>query len=149
MAAIGIGIGANTAVFSVEYALLLKSLPCARPDEIVFITEVQRGTNNPVNVRRRTREIGVRMAVGRNLSDVAVLVLRDALRMVLTGGVLGLQFPLVASRWLASMLYGIASTNALTLCSVTALFDAVTCLAAYLPARRAAHVDPVLALRAD
>lgn len=98
---------------------------------------------------RRTREIGVRIAVGAQPSDVAVLVLRDALRMVLTGGVLGLGSALVASRWLASMLYGITSTDAPTLWSVTTLFGAVTCLAAYLPARRAAHVDPVHALRAD
>jgi putative ABC transport system permease protein len=98
---------------------------------------------------RRTQEMGVRIALGARPSDVTALVVRDAAWMVLCGGVIGLAGSLAVSRSLASLLYGVEPTDAATICAVVALFVAVCAFAAYVPARRAARLDPVHALRSE
>jgi predicted permease len=99
------------------------------------------------SVSRRTREIGVRIALGASRSSVLAMVLKQALLLVGAGLALGLLGSLAADRMLQSMLFGVSSVNpvVLVLSSVIVAFTGL--LAAYLPARRAAAVDPMLALR--
>jgi predicted permease len=100
------------------------------------------------SVVRRTREIGVRMALGARRVDVARLVMRELL-VVLGGVVVGLAAALAATRWMESLLYELSTTDPTTYGAATAVLLAVAVLAAYVPARRATGVDPVIALRAE
>jgi ABC-type antimicrobial peptide transport system permease subunit len=101
------------------------------------------------SVARRTREIGVRMALGARRSSVVWLVLRGALVMVTIGVALGAPLALGAGRALSSLLYGIAAANVLLLGGAAVALLAVGAAASAVPAWRAARVDPVTALRAD
>jgi predicted permease len=100
-------------------------------------------------VSQRTREIGLRVALGARAAAVAGLVVRQGMRLVLAGGGIGLVLALAVGKVLGSMLYGVGAVDPLALGGVAALLGAVACAAAYLPARRAAAVDPMAALRAD
>jgi predicted permease len=97
--------------------------------------------------RQRTREIGIRMAVGAQAGDIRRLVLGQGLRLTITGLALGLAVSLVLTRFLRSLLFGISSTDAFTFTSVALLLCLVALAACYIPARRAMKVDPVIALR--
>ena len=97
--------------------------------------------------RQRTREIGIRMALGAQRIQVLRLVLGQGLRLTLTGLTLGLVLSLALTRFLGSLLFGIAPTDALTFCAVAPLLCAVALGACYLPARRATSVDPMVVLR--
>ncbi|HJR50057.1 MAG TPA: ADOP family duplicated permease, partial [Gemmatimonadales bacterium] len=98
-------------------------------------------------VSQRTREIGIRVALGARGRDVRLLVLRRALAVTLTGLALGLAGALATARLLGSFLVNVSPSDPITLLSVTAFFTAIALLASWLPARRAAAVDPVRALR--
>jgi putative ABC transport system permease protein len=98
-------------------------------------------------VGQRTKEIGVRMALGAQKLDVLRMVLKDGVRMTLVGIVLGVAGALGLTRLLRTMLYGVSSTDPLTFISVAALLGAIAMLACYVPARRAMKVDPMEALR--
>ena len=98
-------------------------------------------------VSQRTREIGIRVALGARGHDVRLLVLRRALAVTLTGLALGLAGALAAARLLGAFLVNVSPSDPVTLLSVTAFFTAVAVLASWLPAQRAAAVDPVRALR--
>jgi len=99
------------------------------------------------SVARRTRELGVRIALGASRSTVLSMVLKQALVLLTAGLALGLATSLVADRLLQSMLFGLSSVNPAIL-GLSGLLVALTgLLAAYLPARRAAKVDPMVALR--
>ncbi len=98
-------------------------------------------------VTRRTREIGIRMALGAEARKVMRLVLRDALVMVAVGAGIGIPAVLAATRYTESMLYGVKAHDPSTLAAAALLLVAVTGLAGYLPARRATRVDPMIALR--
>jgi len=99
------------------------------------------------SVSRRTREIGVRVALGASRRTVLAMVLKRALVLLAAGLGLGLAASLAADRLLQSMLFGISSLNPVVL-GLSGLLVALTGLfAAYLPARRAANVDPMEALR--
>ena len=98
-------------------------------------------------VGRRTREIGIRMALGAQSPDVLRLVLQQGMKPVAFGSVAGLAGSLAASRLVASQLYGVSSTDPLTLASIIVLLATAALLACWLPARRAARVDPMEALR--
>jgi putative ABC transport system permease protein len=98
-------------------------------------------------VTRRTRELAVRMALGASRQNVLSLVLREGLWVTLFGVGVGLLAALAFSRVMTQYLYGIRSTDPLTLGSACVLLILVAVLAAYIPARRAAKVDPLVALR--
>lgn len=98
-------------------------------------------------VARRTNEIGIRMALGARQEDILRKVLREALVLVLVGVAIGIPIALGALRLISSMLFGLKPTDPLTLAMAIAFMLAVAALAAYLPARRASRVDPMVALR--
>jgi putative ABC transport system permease protein len=100
-------------------------------------------------VGERTREIGIRMALGARAGDVMRLVLRQGALMVTFGIVLGLAGALGAGPLLSSALYAVTPRDAVTLGTVPLLIAAVAGLAIWLPARRATRVDPVEALREE
>jgi predicted permease len=98
-------------------------------------------------VTRRTHEIGIRMALGARRTAVFGRVVRDALVLAGIGMMIGIPAALAAGRVIASLLYGLRAADPLTLGGAALLMMAVTALAAYLPARRASNVDPMVALR--
>jgi ABC-type antimicrobial peptide transport system permease subunit len=100
-------------------------------------------------VSQRTAEIGLRLALGAPQRSVMSLVLRRGLYPVVAGIVIGLAAALAFSRVMNGLLYGVSPTDTLTLAGVTALLGGVAVAAAYLPARRAARLDPIGALRAN
>jgi predicted permease len=98
-------------------------------------------------VRRRTREIGIRMALGAEPRGVMAMVLRQGLTLTALGLTIGLAIALALGRFTASLLYGISGTDLVTLIAVPAVLLVVAMLAIALPAFRAAHVEPITALR--
>ncbi len=100
-------------------------------------------------VSQRTREIGVRMALGANRADVMRMVVGQGLRLTLSGIAIGLVIDLGVTRVLSSVLYGVSATDPAAFATVAVMLTAVAVLASYMPARRAAGVDPIRALRAD
>jgi putative ABC transport system permease protein len=99
------------------------------------------------SVSRRTREIGVRVALGARSRDVLTMVLMQGLRTVLMGITIGLAGSFAITRTLRSLLFGVTATDPLTFAAVILLLVATALLACYIPARRAAKVDPMVALR--
>jgi predicted permease len=100
-------------------------------------------------VAQRTKEIGIRMALGAARRDVLWLVLRDALRLVLLGAALGIPAALAAARLVASQLFSISAADPVAIGLATLVLLAVAAVAGYLPARRATRVDPLVALRVE
>ena len=98
------------------------------------------------SVARRTSEIGIRMALGAQRGDVLRLVMRESMLLVVIGIVAGLAVAVAASRLVASLLFGLAATDAPTILLATLVMAGVSAIAGYLPARRAARVDPMVAL---
>ena len=98
-------------------------------------------------VARRTREIGIRMAVGAQIADVIRLILGQGLALVAVGGVTGMSVALATGRVLRAYLFGVSSTDPVTFVAVALLLAAVALLACWLPARRATRVNPMEALR--
>src|SRR5881296_2788682 len=100
-------------------------------------------------VRQRTRELGVRMALGATPRDVQRMVIRRGLTIAGVGSVAGLLGALLANRLLVVMLYGVTPTDPATLTAVTGLLIGVTALASLIPARSTTRIDAVVALRAE
>ena len=98
-------------------------------------------------VSRRTREIGIRMALGAQERDVLRLVVKQGLTLALVGAVAGIAVGLAVTRYLTSMLYGVHANDPLTIALVAGLLCLVALAACYVPARRATRVDPLVALR--
>ena len=98
-------------------------------------------------VTQRTREIGLRMALGAQPEDVLRVVVGHGLRLVLLGLCIGVAAALVVTRWMSSVLFDVKPTDPLTFAAVGVLLTAVAFLASYIPARRAMRVDPMVALR--
>jgi ABC-type antimicrobial peptide transport system permease subunit len=99
--------------------------------------------------RNRTREMGIRVALGAQASQVRWLVVRHGLALAISGLALGLLVASFATRLMTKLLFNVAPNDPLTLIGVSLLLAATSILAALLPARRAARVDPAIALRAD
>jgi predicted permease len=96
---------------------------------------------------RRTREIGIRMALGAQRTNVLWLMLRDAVILVLLGAAIGLPVAYGVTRFVSSLLYGLTARDPVTMIIATAVLGLVTVIASFLPARRASKVDPMVALR--
>jgi putative ABC transport system permease protein len=99
------------------------------------------------SVARRTREIGVRMALGASGGTVVRMIVRQALLLVLSGVAIGIAAALALTRFISSLLFGVSATDPAVLAGVTVLLIAIASLACYIPARRASAVDPIVALR--
>jgi len=99
------------------------------------------------SVVRRTKEIGIRTALGAQRVDVLRMVVNEGLILTFTGVGIGLMAALGLTRFLGSLLYGMSATDSLTFAAVTMLLVSVALVASYIPARRAAKVDPMVALR--
>ena len=98
-------------------------------------------------VSQRTREIGVRMALGARPADVLRLVLAEGLKLVLAGVALGIAAALLLTKLLEGMVYGVSMRDPLIFLLVNVLLVGVSLAACYIPARRAMRVDPIVALR--
>ncbi|HJU65892.1 MAG TPA: FtsX-like permease family protein [Gemmatimonadaceae bacterium] len=123
---LALGIGATTAIFSAVYAVVLKPLPYPEPHRLV--------------------RIGVRLALGATPRDVLRMVVVQGMRPVLIGIVAGMAAALAVTRVLASQLHGIGAADPVTFVGVAAIVALAAAVAAALPARRAARVDPREAL---
>ena len=100
-------------------------------------------------VSERTREIGIRLALGAQKSNIVRVILQQGLKLAVVGAGVGLLCAVIVSHLMASLLYGVQPTDLLSFTGVAALFIGVALLACYLPARRATRVDPIQALRAE
>ena len=100
-------------------------------------------------VRRRIREIGIRMALGASNKDVVQMVLTDGLKPILVGVILGLAAALALSRVVSSLIYGVRATDPLTFAAVALLLLLVGIFATIIPAYRATRIEPVRILREE
>jgi putative ABC transport system permease protein len=100
-------------------------------------------------VARRTREIGIRMALGAQRRGVMALVIAAALRPLVLGVAIGLPAAWAASRWIESLLFGVKATDPMAIAAATIVLLAVAHAAAWIPARRAARIDPLVSLRSE
>jgi len=98
-------------------------------------------------VSRRTREIGVRVALGASSREVLGMILGQGMRTILIGVAIGLVGALALTRSVQSLLFGVTPTDPLTFAAVILLLMGAALLACYIPARRATKVDPMVALR--
>ena len=98
---------------------------------------------------QRTREIGVRMALGAQASDVRRLFVSHGLKLVGAGLAVGIMAALALTRVMSTLLFGVKATDPATYLAVSLVLGVVALVATYLPARRAARVDPIVALRTD
>ncbi|MEK6325693.1 MAG: FtsX-like permease family protein [Acidobacteriota bacterium] len=101
------------------------------------------------SVTQRTHEIGIRVALGAQSSHVIKLVVGRGMAVVLAGVAIGLAGSLALTRVMTSLLYGVSTTDPMTLAVVPVVLVAVALLASYIPARRATRVDPMIALRCE
>jgi putative ABC transport system permease protein len=100
-------------------------------------------------VEQRTHELGIRLAMGARAGDILKLVLKQGMRLALLGVALGVSVALALTQLMKGLLFGVAAADPLTYAEIAALLAAVALLACWIPARRAAKVDPLVALRAE
>jgi putative ABC transport system permease protein len=100
-------------------------------------------------VSQRTREIGIRMALGARRSDVMMMVIGQGLKLAGAGILIGLGGALALTRFMKTLVFGVSATDPLTYVTIVSLLTAVALLACWIPARRATKVDPLLALRCE
>src|SRR5262249_32313464 len=98
-------------------------------------------------VSQRRQEIGLRMALGAQTGDILRMILRQGMRLTLIGGLIGMAGSYAMTRLMQSLLYGVGTTDLITFVGVALLLSLVAMAACYVPARRAAKVDPMVALR--
>jgi ABC-type antimicrobial peptide transport system permease subunit len=100
-------------------------------------------------VTQRTRELGLRVALGADSTAVARLIVGDGLKLTLIGVSVGLIGAVATSRALDSMLYGVTASDPVSFAAIATLLGAIALIASYVPTRRALRIDPVEALRAE
>jgi putative ABC transport system permease protein len=100
-------------------------------------------------VAQRTRELGIRMALGDRPTRMGGMLVREAMTLVLGGAVIGTVAALGAGRLIAQLLYGVAPHDPRTFVAVALVLVAAALVAIIIPARRAAHIDPIVALRTE
>jgi len=98
-------------------------------------------------VSQRTQEIGIRLAIGAQATDVLRMVVGEGLKLTMLGTGLGLVGALIVARLISSLFFGIGPYDPVTFAGITVLLTMVAFLACYIPARRATRVDPLVALR--
>ncbi len=98
-------------------------------------------------VVRRTKEIGIRMALGAERRTIIWMVLRETLVLILVGVAIGVPAAIGAGRLISSQLFGLSAADPLTLVAATLVLSAIAVLAGFLPARKASRVNPLIALR--
>ena len=101
------------------------------------------------SVTQRVHEVGIRMALGAEKCDVLKMVVGQGLKLAMIGVAIGIAGALALTRFLSSLLYGVAPTDPVTFIAVSLILIVVALAACYIPARRAARVDPMVALRCD
>jgi putative ABC transport system permease protein len=101
------------------------------------------------SVAQRTRELGIRIALGAQRSDVLRLIVRQGMTLVVIGVALGLAASIGLTRLMATLLYGVSATDPITFVALSMALCFVALLACWLPARRASGVDPIVALRSE
>jgi ABC-type antimicrobial peptide transport system permease subunit len=100
-------------------------------------------------ITRRTAEIGIRMALGASRGNVLRLILREVMWLVLGGFAVGIPVAIVGARFIRSMLFGIPAEDPVSIIFSSAVLLCVALFAGYMPARRAAHLEPMTALRTE
>jgi ABC-type antimicrobial peptide transport system permease subunit len=101
------------------------------------------------SVRQRTHELGIRMALGAQTGDVLKLILMQGLKLAFAGVVIGLTAAFSLTRWMKSLLFEVRPTDPMTFAVIALLLMAVALLACWIPARRAARLDPMTALHCE
>jgi putative ABC transport system permease protein len=100
-------------------------------------------------VNQGTREIGIRMALGATQRDILSLVVRQGMVLALSGVTIGLAGAFLLTRLIRSLLFGVQATDPLTFVGISVLLALIALLASYIPAQRAARIDPMMSLRCD
>jgi ABC-type antimicrobial peptide transport system permease subunit len=100
-------------------------------------------------VNQGTREIGIRLALGATQRNILHLIVRQGMILALTGVAIGLAGAFALTRLMRSLLFGIRSTDPLTFIAIAALLAVIALLASYIPARRAARIDPMVSMRCE
>jgi hypothetical protein len=150
IATLSLGIGANTAIFELLDAVLLQSLPVANPQELAEVRIVAMiGLYGVMSytVAERTSEIGIRMALGARRADVTAMILRKAATLLAAGLAVGVGLSLAAGSAASALIFGLKPRDPVTLAIAVAVLGAVALGASYLPARRAAALDPIASLK--
>jgi hypothetical protein len=165
---LAIGIGANSAIFSVVDALLLRPLPYPEPARLAAVwlhspaigifrdwpspgqfTDIQKENHSFDLVTQSTRDIGVMVALGARSADIVGLVVRQRMELAAIGIVAGITLAAVLTRVMASLLFGVSATDLVTFGGVPLLLAVVAFAATVIPAWRTTRVDPVVALREE
>jgi ABC-type antimicrobial peptide transport system permease subunit len=100
-------------------------------------------------VNQGTREIGIRLALGATQRNILHLIVRQGMTLALTGVAIGLAGAFALTRLMRSLLFGVRSSDPLTFVAIAALLTLIALLASYIPARRAARIDPMVSMRCE